>query len=237
MYLVRRVFVACLSLCLLVPPASAQFADLRLPVIIDAEATDYDGRTSMLRFSGLRLSQGSIGIEADIAHASRMDFDDSVWRFSGNVVFDVDGGHVTCESADLEFSDFQLLVANIQGSPATFELKRAGSEDTTYAEAESLHYDVAAGVIEFSGNARITEGGNEISSETLVYNISEQRINAASSGNGDDRVTVTYTPPPADGSATPEADESSDSENDAQTTAEDVAEEPETSTGNEDDGQ
>ena len=215
----------------MVPVASAQLQDLRLPVIIDAEATDYDGKTSMLRFTGLRLTQGSIGIEADIAHASRMDFDDSVWRFSGNVVFDVEEGHVTCDTADLEFSDFQLLVATIQGSPATFEFRRADSEDTTYAEAESLHYDVAAGVIEFSGNAQITEGGNRISSETLVYNIIEQRINAASSGNGGDRVTVTYTPPPAD--ATAESDVT-DTEEDAP--AED-AEDPDAGTGNQDGGE
>ncbi len=211
----RLLQIACL--CVLAPSASAQLDDLRLPVIIDAEATDYDGKTSMLRFTGLRLTQGRIGIEADVALASRMDFDDSVWRFDGNVAFDVEGGHVTCDSANLEFSDFQLLVAHIQGSPATFEFQRLGSADTTYAEAENLHYDVAAGIIEFSGNARITEGGNEISSETLIYNIGEQRINAASSGNGGDRVTVTYTPPPADtpddaGAAEQANDEDSGSE-------------------------
>lgn len=192
----NRLYVLLICSCLaLAPAAMAQTDDLRLPVIIDADSTDYDGRTSMLMFSGLRLTQGSIGIKADTAHASRMDFDDSVWKFSGNVVFDVEAGHVTCDTADLEFADFQLLVASIEGSPATFEIKRPGGEDSTYAEASRLHYDVAAGTIEFSGGATITEGGNKISSETLVYNISEQRINA--SGNGGDRVNVIYTPPEA----------------------------------------
>lgn len=180
-----------------------------MPVIIDADRTDYDGKTSMLRFTGLRLTQGGIGIEADVAHASRMDFDDSVWRFSGNVVFDVDEGHVTCESADLEFSDFRLLEARITGSPATFEFKRPGVADPTYAEASKLFYDVERGIIEFSGGATITEGGNQISSESLVYNIREQRINAASSADGDDRVTVTYTPP--DESTEEQSDVSDDS--------------------------
>ncbi|MDX1517824.1 MAG: LptA/OstA family protein [Woeseiaceae bacterium] len=186
------------------PPAAGQVDDLRLPVIIDADRTDYDGKTSMLKFTGLRLTQGSIGIEADVAHASRMDFDDSVWRFSGNVVFDVAEGRITCETADLRFSDFQLLEARISGSPATFRFKRAGNEESTYAEAGTLHYDVASGIIEFSGGATITEGGNQISSESLVYNIREQRINAASTGNGDDRVTVTYTPPPSGSESTDE---------------------------------
>lgn len=189
-----RKFIGCIFVLLLPTIALSQINDLRMPVIIDADRTDYDGKKSMLKFTGLRLTQGGIGIEADEALSSRMDFDDSVWKFSGNVVFDVNEGHVTCESADLEFSNFELQVATISGSPATFEFKRPGNEESTYAEAGNLVYDVARGVIEFSGGATITEGGNQISSETLVYNIKEQRINAASSGNGDDRVTVKYTP-------------------------------------------
>ena len=201
-----------------------QVADLRLPVIIDADRTDYDGKTSMLRFTGLRLTQGSIGIQADVAHASRMDFDDSVWQFSGNVIFDVNEGRITCETADLRFSDFQLLEARISGSPATFRFKRVGNEEATYAEAGTLDYDVADGIIEFSGGATITEGGNQISSESLVYNIREQRINAASTGNGDDRVTVTYTPPPS-GDTTSTAPDAADDASVDETTG-DPADEP-----------
>ncbi len=40
----------------------------------------------------------------------------------------------------------------------------------------------------------ITEGGNQISSNMLVYNIAEQRIKADSSGVEDGRVRITYTP-------------------------------------------
>ncbi len=192
-------------------PVFAQTPDLRLPVIVDAESTDYDGRTSMTMFKGLRLTQGNIGIVADVAQTNRMDFDDSIWQFSGNVAFDIEEGHVTCDSADLRFSEFQLQVATITGSPATFEFRRLDSDQTTYAEANRLYYDVVAGTIEFSGGATITEGGNVISSETLVYNFREQRISA--SGNGDERVTVTYTPPDPDDSGNdgenlpPESDE------------------------------
>lgn len=175
--------------------AQAQVDDLRMPVIIDADQTDYDGKTSMLRFTGLRLTQGGISIHADVAHASRMDFDDSIWRFSGNVEFDVDEGRVTCDSADLRFANFQLQVATIEGSPATFDFRRPGTAETTHAEARRLNYDVVAGVIEFSGDATITEGGNQISSESLVYDINAQRINAVSTGDGEDRVKVTFTPP------------------------------------------
>lgn len=177
--------------------AAAQLSDLRLPISLDADSTDYDGKSSMLMFSGLRLTQGNVGVEADEGRASKLDFQDSVWKFEGNVVIDVENGHIECDAADLQFADHQLRQATITGAPATFELKRAGSDETTYAEAANLSYDLVAGTIEFSGDAVITEGGNQISSEFLVYNIVEQRITAQGSEQGDGRVRITYTPPDA----------------------------------------
>ncbi|MFQ5609787.1 MAG: hypothetical protein ACE5F8_05905, partial [Woeseiaceae bacterium] len=82
----------------------AQVNDLRLPVMIDADDTTYDGKTSTVRFTGFRLAQGNINIQADSARASKIDFDDSVWNFTGNVVFEVEEGYVTCETADVEES-------------------------------------------------------------------------------------------------------------------------------------
>lgn len=188
-----------LALLLLLPfVAAAQLSDLRLPISLDAESTDYDGKSSMLMFKALRLTQGNIGIEADQGRASKLDFQDSVWQFEGNVVIDVENGHIECDVADLNFTEHQLRKALITGTPATFELKRPGSTEVTYAEAANLSYDLVAGTIEFSGNARITEGGNQISSEFLVYNITEQRITAQASDSGDSRVRITYTPPETD---------------------------------------
>ncbi|MDX1480812.1 MAG: lipopolysaccharide transport periplasmic protein LptA [Woeseiaceae bacterium] len=178
--------------------AGAQIGDLRLPISLDADSTDYDGKSSMLMFEGLRLSQGNMGVQADRGLASKLDFEDSVWQFRGNVVIDTGSGRIRCDSADLSFSGHQLRFATIQGSPATFELRREASEETTYAEAGRLDYDFEAGIVEFSEDAVISEGGNRISSNYLVYNIREQRINAQSSGNGDPRVKITYTPRPPD---------------------------------------
>ena len=63
----------------------------------------------MLMFRGLRLTQGSIGVEADEGRASKLDFEDSVWRFNGNVIVDVENGHIECDTADLTFSGHELL--------------------------------------------------------------------------------------------------------------------------------
>ena len=125
--------------------------------------------------------------------------------FNGNVIIDVGTGRIECDSAELWFDEFRLRQATVAGSPATYELQRTGSEDKTYAEAGRLKYDVDKGVIEFSEQATITEGGNQISSNVLYYNITEQRIDADSTGDEDGRVRITYTP--ANGLELPSGDE------------------------------
>lgn len=191
-----RSLASCIALLISLLPAlaTAQITNPRLPISVESDSSSYDGKNSMLMFRGLRVTQGDIGIEADEGRASNLDFEDSVWQFSGNVTIDVANGHIECDKADLSFSNHQLTLATIAGSPATFELVRPGSDQTTYAEAGKLRYDLTTGVIEFSENATITEGGNQISSNFLVYNIVEQRINAQGSPDGDGKVRITYTP-------------------------------------------
>ena len=184
--------------------------DMGLPMDIDADYWRIDGKISLIIFSGLRLSQGRVSLQADEGRATRMEVEDSICHFEGNVVIDVGGGHIECDSAELYFDEFQLQNAVVTGKPALYDLQRAGSDDVTHAEAQRLHYDVSKGVIQFSGQATITEGGNQISSNVLVYNNAEQRINADSSGEEDGRVRITYTP--ANGIEPPTPDDEKDDE-------------------------
>ena len=184
-----------LSLLVLLPGfAAGQVGDLRLPISLSADSTDYDGKSSMMMFQGLRLSQGTTNIAANEGRASKIDFEDSVWHFNGEVVIDIEAGHIESDSAELHFSDTKLRLAIIEGTPATFEFLRPEAEESTYAEARQLRYDLVTGTVEFSGDALITEGGNQISSSYLLYNIEEQRISAQSAGSGDEKVKITVIP-------------------------------------------
>lgn len=188
-----------------------------LPISLVADSTDYDGKSSMLIFKGLRMTQGDFVIEADLGRATKLDFEDSVWHFSGNVVIVTSNAHIECDSADLRFVKHQLQLATISGLPATVELQRPESTDITYAQANKLDYNFELGIIEFSENATITESGNQISSNYLVYNIAEQRINAQSSGANGERVKITYTPKQPD---TPETEPDTDQVNADEVTTE-----------------
>jgi lipopolysaccharide export system protein LptA len=186
-------------LSLLPPIGLAQSINVnRLPLTINSETMVFDGKTSTMIYTGVQFIQGDISIEADEGRATTEEQTDSTWQFIGNVIINVSNGHIECDAAELRFDGSALTTAIATGSPATFELTRATSNDVTYAEAGKLKYDVAHGIIEFSEQATITESGNEISSNFLVYNINERQINADSSGNGDDRVRITYTPSAAD---------------------------------------
>jgi lipopolysaccharide transport protein LptA len=174
---------------------AAQIVDLdRLPWTIDSETMVFDGKTSTIIYTGLQFSQGNISIEADEGRATTREQESSTWHFSGNVLIDLNNGHIECEAATLQFLGSVLNLAIVTGSPASFELQREAADDVTYAEAGRLEYDVTGGIIEFSDQAMIRESGNQISSNFLVYNIMERQINADSSGEGEDRVRITYTP-------------------------------------------
>ena len=186
---------AALILLMAPPLAAAQLVDLdRLPWTIDSETMAFDGKTSTIIYTGLQFSQGEISIEANEGRATTREQENSTWQFSGDVVINLNNGHIECESAELTFYGSVLKTATVTGKPATFELTRPDANDVTYAEAGNLKYDVVKGIIEFSEQATITESGNEISSNFLVYNVLERRINAESSGVGEDRVHITYTP-------------------------------------------
>ena len=178
--------------------ASAQQVNTRLPISLDADSTNYDGNNEMLLFRGLRLTQGTIGIEADEGKATRLDFADSNWVFSGNVVIDVDSAHIECDTANLRFVDHELKIALISGSPARFRLVRPEDNSVTEGQAGKLTYDLVNGVIEFSEQASINEGGNQISSNFLVYSLRDKIVNAQAAPDGGDKVKITFTPPETD---------------------------------------
>ena len=203
---IRQILVCVLAVVAL--PAQAQVVDLdQLPWTLDSETAVFDGKTATYLYTGLRFSQGNISIESDEGRATNGTEDSRELKFSGNVVIVVNNGRIECDNANLQFAGSTLSSAVVTGSPATYELKRAAADDVTYAEAGRLRYDVRAGVIEFSEEASITESGNQISSNYLLYNINERRIKADSTGSDDDRVRITYTP------ATEEDESEEDDEN------------------------
>ena len=172
----------------------AQINSAELPINIDAESTGYLADESVLTFTKLHLSQGGISISADRGEASKLDFENSTWKFEGNIRITLENGSIESDFAHLEFEGHQIKTARIQGSPAKLQFNREDEVTRTSAIANRIDYDFQKSLIDFSGNVSIEEGGNQISSEYLVYNIKDQSIQALSDSKENSKVKITYTP-------------------------------------------
>ena len=173
---------------------NAQINSAELPINIDAESTGYLADESVLTFTKLNLSQGGISISADRGEASKLDFENSTWKFEGNIRITLENGSIESDFAHLEFEGHQIKTARIQGSPAKLLFNREDEVTRTSAIADRIDYDFQKSLIDFTGNVSIQEGGNQISSEYLVYNIKDQSIQALSDSKENSKVKITYTP-------------------------------------------
>jgi len=171
----------------------------RLPISLDADSSKFDRRNNLMIFRGLRITQGAIGIEAERGQTlfggdTSPDFRDSIWRFEGDVRIDVETTNILCDTAELTFRDHRLVSAVATGDPARFRDTRPREGTLTTGKAARFEYDLTAGRITFSGDARISEGSNTITGDLLVYNLQEQVVTARGREGEDGKVSLTIVP-------------------------------------------
>ncbi len=171
----------------------------RLPISLDADSSEFDRRNNLMIFRGLRITQGAIGIEAERGQTlfggdTSPDFRDSIWRFESDVRIDVETTNILCETAELTFRDHRLASAVATGDPARFRDTRPGEGTLTTGKAARFEYDLTAGRITFSGDARISEGSNTITGDLLVYDLEDQVVTARGREGEDGKVSLTIVP-------------------------------------------
>src|SRR5476649_2959710 len=102
-----------LSLCFVVLAAPGLHAAAPHPqagIVLDAQSAD--GSFDNVVFRKVRITQGNMSISADVGQgtrkSSRLDFENSLWVFRGNVKIAVDQGQLLSDDAEITF-DKQLL--------------------------------------------------------------------------------------------------------------------------------
>jgi lipopolysaccharide transport protein LptA len=175
------------------PPSALQPG--QQPINLEATSTEVDGRTNTLVFSDVVISQGATRVQADHAHATGLNFANSRWTFEGKVRIDAEQhGNLRSDQAAIEFRDNRIARATITGKPAEFVQKRAGSDQMARGRAGEIVYDLNDGTVRLTNQAWLTDGQNEISGPLLVYNIREQRVQAAAAPGTDQRVHIRIEP-------------------------------------------
>ena len=115
--------LALLGVCAAAHAAGPQL-DENQPIELDARSSDFDYKSNSLLFRAVHIAQGRLWIEADEATANGLNFEASVWRFTGHVRVGMVDGTLESDQALITFANNQVSVAEITGAPASFEQKR-----------------------------------------------------------------------------------------------------------------
>ena len=165
-----------------------------LPISLDARSSEFDYAKNRLVFHSVTITQGTLRVEAGEATATGLNFDNSQWQFTGNVHITMERGSLSSDRADVTFANNQIARALINGAPATFEQTLEKPPQTARGHANVIEYDVANGTVRLAENAWLSDGENELSGDTLVYDIRAERVVANAPAGGDQRVRITINP-------------------------------------------
>ncbi len=169
----------------------------------DAAQLDYQRGRVMLR--DVLITQGSTTIQADLAEASGLEFDDSSWTFSGNVRLRTLQGNLSADDATVQFLDSRVQAATVHGSPAVFAGEVGEGRQPAHGRARQIDYDIGSGEVRLSGEAWLSDGRSEINGARIVYDVAARRVQAEDPSGGG-RVSGTIRPraaPPPPAPATP----------------------------------
>lgn len=177
----------------------AQAAAVSCPnqeIVIDAKPgmeVDYRNNNAVLR--DVVITQCDIRIQASEARVTGgLNFEDSQLTVAGDVRIAADGGQLSSDKAVITFRDRLITQATITGSPAQFEQKRDDGS-ISRGRAGTIDYQTASGTVSLSEEAWLTDGKNQISGPSLVYNIRTQSVQGrphvdTSGKSGKDRIRI-----------------------------------------------
>jgi lipopolysaccharide export system protein LptA len=166
----------------------------KLPIDVAFSKADYKGDLAV--FQDVVITQGDTRVQADRARGVGLDnFDNSHWTFEGNVrISGEQHGSLKSDQAVVEFRNNDIAKATVTGNPAEFEQKRSDTDEIARGHAREIVYNVNDGTVRLSNDAWLSDGHNEISGQKLVYNIREQRVQAAATPGSDDKVHIRIEP-------------------------------------------
>jgi lipopolysaccharide export system protein LptA len=161
-----------------------------LPINLDAASSEFDRKKNKLYFRDLTIKQGALKIVADEATATKLDFENARWEFSGSVVIENLGTTVRCDFAEILFREHRIRSAVMQGQPATFEQFKIDEERQTEGHANEMEYDADTGVIRMSDEAWVSDSANEVSGNRISYDLNRQYIIADADNDGQVRMKI-----------------------------------------------
>ena len=115
--------------------------------------------------------------------------------YSGDVKLVSDTLKLDGDKLELEQLGDGQYRAKVYGNPANLRHDAAPGttdkpEPPVTARGKTLFYDSKAGQIDVTGNARVTRGDDELTSETIHYNVNQRRIQADGGSGGPVKIII-----------------------------------------------
>jgi lipopolysaccharide transport protein LptA len=150
---------------------------------LDAERN----RVVLYDFDIVDMTRGISHLKADRAEGDGLDFANSRWVLTGHVQLFIPEGQMSADKSTVLFASQRIESMTAEGAPAEFE-HPLGNGQKAHGHAHAIEYDVARNEVQLHGDAWLTDGCNEITSEHITYDLVSQRVRADSVPGNDERV-------------------------------------------------
>lgn len=133
-----------------------------------------------------------IYVEADSAN---IDEAKGITRYTGSVIITQGSMVLKGETVDLlRGNDDTINQIISKGAPAYFEQRPQLDQEITYATGSTLDYTVNSQLLLITGDAKVTQGGDEFTGAKINYDMANSKVKAFSSENGSQRVQMVLQP-------------------------------------------
>ena len=116
-------------------------------------------------------------------------------EYSGNVVAFMNGLRINGDRVLVQMSNDRVERVTTSGQPASFWQEHSGRSQDTTARAETIVYLPSSGMLELSGSASLIQGGNEVRSALIRYNLIERQLDARGDKETSERVRMQLSVP------------------------------------------
>jgi lipopolysaccharide export system protein LptA len=189
---------ACALFALLAPltPASSAAGEMTAgdlpcnepPMCYRASHLDAErNRVVLYDFDIVDMTRGISHIKADRAEGDGLDFANSRWVLTGHVQLFIPEGQMSADKATVLFASQRIQSMTAEGAPAEFEHPLENGQKA-HGHAQAIDYDVARNEVQLHGDAWLSDGCNEITSEHISYDLVSQRVRADSAPGDNARV-------------------------------------------------
>ncbi len=140
------------------------------------------------------ITQGNYTLKAKDATTASLNFEDAVWTFTDNVTIQGSNTEVAANQAVVEIANNRLRNVKVVGEPATFEQILKDDDEAALGRALTITYDLVLDQVVLSQNAFLSQGDDQITGDTITYDVQQERVIADAGQDQNGRVRIRLTP-------------------------------------------